>query len=94
MLSLSVWICGLSVIPWRRLLWPSVYEIADESPSIWKFAGEVDQTVPSVERTPRNDCKLYDFILLLRQIELHDVSLLGRVNLRYHGQMRVWNYLG
>ncbi len=83
MLSLSVWICGLSVIPWRRLLWLSVYEIADESPSIWKFAGEVDQTVPGVERTPRNDCQLYDLILLLRQIELHGVGLLGLMNLKY-----------
>ena len=43
-----------------------VHEIADEGSEIGKLVGEVDETVPTVERTPCDDCKLYDFILLLR----------------------------
>lgn len=49
----------------RGLLSFSVQEITDEGSGIWILIGKVGQTVPTVERTPCNDCKLYDLILLL-----------------------------
>ncbi len=67
-LSLWVLVCRLGTILWKRLLLFSVgavHEIADEGSGVWKPVREVDQTAPTVERTPCNDCKLYDLILLL-----------------------------
>ena len=72
MWSLSVLVRRLSIIRWSRLLSPSVHEIANGRSGIGKLAGEVHQTVPTVKRTPCNDCQLYNHILLLAEIELHD----------------------
>ena len=80
-LSLKVWTCGLGVVLRRRRhLSFSVYEIAEE----WELVGKYDQLVPTEKGAPCNDCKLYDLILLLGQIELHFVYLFdsAKTNLR------------
>ena len=75
MLSLGVLLCGLSIVLWRWLFSCSVHEVADEGSSVWIFLREVEQTVKTIICTPYNDCKLYDFILLPRKIELHCVNM-------------------
>lgn len=76
MVSPGVLICRLSVmILWRRLLLFRVHDIADDGSEIWKFVRKVDDTVPTMKCTPCDNSKLYDLILLLRQVELHSVNM-------------------
>lgn len=64
MLSLGIFVPGGSVVLGRRLLSVPPHEVADERYCVWILVRKVDQAVPSVERTPSDDCQLYDLILL------------------------------
>ena len=62
---MPVVVYGLSIVLWRwRLLSLPAYEVVNEGPEMGELVREVDEAVPTVEGTPCDDGKLYDFILL------------------------------
>ena len=65
-LSFGVFIYGLSIVLWWwGLLSLPVYEVVNEGPEMGELVREVDEAVPTVERTPCDDGNLYDLIFLL-----------------------------